>query len=482
MNLSRIATTRITGWKTWRDRSRTHAPATRPALWSRRDGGSTTGRARENRQLAALLPLEVPIRGERARADRFGTHFCVVTFTDGQQDGRGKPAVDYVACIILDALTGRIRATDVIGRAAPNGIGAVLPQTSPDGATVFALDIVAAVHARGHDISYHIYSHSSAGGSPEGSSPIPTPDPEPRRTTASTSTSDGDHAARGRALDCCDVAPITELLVGVSPPLWKRLLDVLGSVLGLLCLSPLFIALAVYIKAVSPGPVFFRQSRIGLRGATFQIWKLRTMHVNADTSVHQQHVLAMIAGEGSTDKPMEKLDGADPRIIRGGLLLRHSSIDELPQLINVLLGDMSLVGPRPEMPYAFAAYLPWHTRRFEVLHGMTGLWQVSGKNRMTFREMIRLDIRYGRALSPLRDAAILARTVPVVIRASNGTAAAGVLPTTISFTLSEDMSPSSRTSGNGVVLNLQSDAPGNGAITALSQDPVDRTPRPRDIT
>jgi lipopolysaccharide/colanic/teichoic acid biosynthesis glycosyltransferase len=117
---------------------------------------------------------------------------------------------------------------------------------------------------------------------------------------------------------------------------------------------------------------------------------------------------------------MRKLDRGDPRIIPGGLWLRRLSIDELPQLLNVLQGEMSLVGPRPEMPYAFAAYRPWHARRFNVLPGMTGLWQVSGKNRTTFQEMIRLDIKYGRALEPRQDIAILARTLPVVLAADNG--------------------------------------------------------------
>jgi lipopolysaccharide/colanic/teichoic acid biosynthesis glycosyltransferase len=166
-----------------------------------------------------------------------------------------------------------------------------------------------------------------------------------------------------------------------------------GAVVGIVCFAPLLIALAAYIKVVSRGPVLIRQER--------------------------KHVLAMIAQHGDAEGAMRKLDSADPRIIPGGLWLRRSSIDELPQLVNVLLGEMSLVGPRPEMPYAFEAYDPWHTRRFDVLPGMTGLWQVSGKNHTTFREMIRLDINYGRALMPARDIAILTRTLPVVLGAAN---------------------------------------------------------------
>lgn len=420
MSLSLNSTTRIARRRAWTEWSRTTTTML-SAIWPPRISFAG-GLAGEGAQPNMPGPLEASIRAEQARVDRFGTHFCVVTFIPAERSpgDQGATPAEQVSRLVLDILTQRVRMTDVIGTLGTTGVGVVLPLTDPEGASVFATDIVEALRARGHDISYRIYSHTgvpphgSAGG-PSSGHGTGQPQAAPTRRGNDADCADPPNAAT------MDTAHVAELLAGMSPPGWKRALDIVGSALGLVCLAPLFMLLAVYIKIVSPGPVFFRQTRIGLRGTSFRIWKFRTMHVNSDTSAHQQHVLALISGDGNGEKPMQKLDGGDPRIIRGGLFLRRSSIDELPQLINVLFGDMSLVGPRPEMPYAYAAYQPWQARRFDVLPGMTGLWQVSGKNRTTFREMIRLDIRYGRALSPLRDASILVRTVPVVLYARNGT-------------------------------------------------------------
>jgi lipopolysaccharide/colanic/teichoic acid biosynthesis glycosyltransferase len=176
-------------------------------------------------------------------------------------------------------------------------------------------------------------------------------------------------------------------------------------------LSPLFAAMIVYIKCVSPGQAFFRQKRVGFQGQLFTFFKFRTMHENNDHTVHRDYVKELIRAR----IPMEKLDcGSDRRIIPGGKIFREACMDELPQLFNVLRGDMSLVGPRPCIPYEAAEYLRWHTRRFDILPGLTGLWQVSGKNRLSFEEMIRLDISYSERLSPGLDLKILLRTIPTV--------------------------------------------------------------------
>jgi len=197
-------------------------------------------------------------------------------------------------------------------------------------------------------------------------------------------------------------------------PAWKRTLDIFGSFFGLIILSPLFLVVAILIKVVSPGPVFFKQTRIGYGAKEFNFWKFRTMKVNADTSSHEKYLSELInedddEGEGDV-KPMIKQDRDNPNIIPFGHFLRSSCLDELPQLINVLLGDMSLVGPRPPIPYEVEEYLIWHKNRFDGLPGMTGLWQVSGKNRLTFKEMIRLDIQYERQMSLLTDLKILLMT------------------------------------------------------------------------
>jgi len=195
-------------------------------------------------------------------------------------------------------------------------------------------------------------------------------------------------------------------------PLWKRAIDIAGSLVALLLLSPLLLLVALLIKIVSPGPVLFRQKRVGYLGRVFTLWKFRTMHVNADTTLHQNYLRELIRNE----KEMTKLDhGRDPRIIPLGNLLRATGIDELPQLINILLGDMSLVGPRPCLPYEAYEYHPWQMRRFDAVPGLTGLWQVSGKNRTTFAEMMRLDIGYARKRAFLLDVMIVLKTIPAIV-------------------------------------------------------------------
>jgi lipopolysaccharide/colanic/teichoic acid biosynthesis glycosyltransferase len=192
-------------------------------------------------------------------------------------------------------------------------------------------------------------------------------------------------------------------------PAWKRGLDVLGAAVGLLALAPLLAAIAALIAVVSPGPVFFGQRRVGRGGAEFTMWKFRTMRVGTDTQAHERAVSQEIAVDGRLTKA-----NYASAYIPFGPLLRKSSLDELPQLFNVLLGTMSLVGPRPEPVYAVKHYHPWHRRRLDVLPGMTGLWQISGKNRTTFRRMLELDLAYAERQSLGLDLWILLKT-PLVI-------------------------------------------------------------------
>lgn len=195
-------------------------------------------------------------------------------------------------------------------------------------------------------------------------------------------------------------------------PVAKRLLDLLCLLLALPTLLPIFAIIGLLIKIVSPGPVFFRQERVGFMGRKFWIFKFRTMRVNAETETHQNHLKHLI----QSDKPMEKIDAkGDPRIIKFGRFLRSSGLDELPQLINVLRGEMSLVGPRPCTPYEYEQFQPWHKQRFQTLPGLTGLWQVSGKNRTTFNAMINLDIKYAKEWSVWLDLKIMLMTFPVLL-------------------------------------------------------------------
>ena len=196
----------------------------------------------------------------------------------------------------------------------------------------------------------------------------------------------------------------------------KRAMDIAGSVAALLACSPLFLVIAVVVKLSSPGPVFFRQKRIGQHGIPFVFLKFRTMLAGSDSSIHKDYVLKLIAGEAERKSATGNTEGFykltdDPRITRVGAFLRRTSLDELPQFFNVLKGEMSLVGPRPAIPYEVEAYEIWHRRRLlEAKPGITGLWQVSGRSRVKFDDMVRLDLQYARTWSPWMDIKILLRT------------------------------------------------------------------------
>lgn len=195
-------------------------------------------------------------------------------------------------------------------------------------------------------------------------------------------------------------------------PGWKRALDIAIIILALPLLVPLMLFIAVMIWVVSEGPILFRQERVGLRGSRFMCFKFRTMIANTDTAIHKGHLDNLM----NSDQPMVKMDlKGDPRIIPLGVPLRASGLDELPQIINVLRGEMSLVGPRPCVSYEYEKYLPWQKERFNTLPGLTGLWQVSGKNRTTFDEMIQFDIEYSREKTPAMDIMIILKTVPALL-------------------------------------------------------------------
>jgi lipopolysaccharide/colanic/teichoic acid biosynthesis glycosyltransferase len=199
----------------------------------------------------------------------------------------------------------------------------------------------------------------------------------------------------------------------VPMPRWKRALDVACCLAALPVLVLLTLLTAIVMKLTAPGPVFFRQERVGYRGKRFMCYKFRTMVVGADSRVHQTHCDQLI----QSNAPMVKMDSrGDSRLIPGGGLIRASGLDELPQVINVLRGDMSIVGPRPCVPYEYEKYLPWQRERFNAVPGLSGLWQVSGKNRTTFEEMMRLDVHYARNVSCSLDLRIILLTVPALIR------------------------------------------------------------------
>ena len=201
----------------------------------------------------------------------------------------------------------------------------------------------------------------------------------------------------------------------------KRTMDIVGSVLALTICAPLFLVIAAAIKLTSKGPVFFRQTRVGQYGVPFVFLKFRSMYTDSDSDIHEGYVREFIAGKAERKPSNENSEGVykltnDPRVTRLGAFLRKTSLDELPQFFNVFRGDMSLVGPRPPILYEVGAYDIWHRRRLlEAMPGITGLWQVNGRSRLKFDEMVRLDLRYAQTWSPWLDVKILARTPRAVL-------------------------------------------------------------------
>jgi exopolysaccharide biosynthesis polyprenyl glycosylphosphotransferase len=203
---------------------------------------------------------------------------------------------------------------------------------------------------------------------------------------------------------------------------YKRIFDIVITIITLIILSPILFVVIIAIKLDSPGPLFYEQERIGKKGIPFKMYKFRSMFFNSDASIHQEYVTKLIVQnqkpddfsiEQGNDLKMKN----DPRITRVGKWIRKLSIDELPQLINVFRGEMSLVGPRPPLPYELAHYKEWHLHRLEVLPGMTGLWQVKGRNRVSFDEMVRMDLDYIQRQSVGLDLLILLQTPFAVLSA-----------------------------------------------------------------
>jgi lipopolysaccharide/colanic/teichoic acid biosynthesis glycosyltransferase len=202
----------------------------------------------------------------------------------------------------------------------------------------------------------------------------------------------------------------------------KRIFDIAVSATMILLASPMMLAVAVAVARTSPGPIIFRQKRLGKGCEPFVFYKFRSMAANVDDTIHREFVTTLINGghtdinQQDADKPLYKIK-ADPRLTPIGQFIRRTSLDELPQLFNVLKGDMSLVGPRPPLLYEAEKYQSWHLRRIlEIKPGITGLWQVEGRSKVSFDEMVRMDLRYTRDWSLMLDLKILTKTVAVVIR------------------------------------------------------------------
>lgn len=205
-------------------------------------------------------------------------------------------------------------------------------------------------------------------------------------------------------------------LIWLPTPIWKRAIDIVAAGLALVLLSPLLALIALYIRTVSRGPAIFKQSRLGEMGKPFTIYKFRTMYSGDSEQATLEH-REYVSSRAELDEVVSKPDLAD-RLIPGGAFLRQRSLDELPQLVNVLIGNMSLIGPRPDV-LGWRDYTDWQRRRFEVKPGISGLWQVSGKNRLSFSRMMELDIEYVERRSFWFDMWIASQTIRLIIHKDN---------------------------------------------------------------
>jgi lipopolysaccharide/colanic/teichoic acid biosynthesis glycosyltransferase len=306
-----------------------------------------------------LSPLELRrvIDHERARADRTRQPFSLITL------GWRRRRQPEATAALVRALNERLRCTDAVGWMAEDVVAVVLVDTDAAGARAAARAIL------------DRYPAAIA----------------PLQCAIATYPDD----------------PMDGLFVQRMPP-GKRLGDIVGAAIGLVLSAPLIALAIVAMKITSPGPAFFTQQRAGLGGRPFTIYKLRTMSDGAAAA------RASLAAQNEVDGAAFKLR-RDPRVTRVGRLLRHLSIDELPQFWNVLVGDMSLVGPRPLPCDEAAACAPWQRHRLDVTPGLTGIWQVSGRNDVPFTDWMRMDLRYVRNRSLQQDATVMLRTVPAVL-------------------------------------------------------------------
>ena len=332
---------------------------------------------------------------EKRRADRSKASLSMVLFRF--DDTRDDPPGDVNR--LLGVLCRSKRETDVVGYLSDDQIAVLLPDTDAQGTTVLTRKVVAHTGELGLSTVSATY---------------------PGRVFE-------DLKVENRATQNANPF-LLEGFEGAnagSYPL-KRSLDLVGAIAALLLLSPLMLIIAVVVAATSPGPVIFKQVRLGKRGVPFTFYKFRSMHCQADDQIHREYVAKLITGDleginqGEVTKPLYKMKD-DPRITRFGRLLRKTSMDELPQLFNVLKGEMSLVGPRPPLPYEAEKYESWHLRRIlEIKPGITGLWQVNGRSKTCFDEMVRMDLRYTRTCSLALDLKILLKTVKVVLEVRRG--------------------------------------------------------------
>lgn len=359
---------------------------------------------------------------ERTRADHNNHLISLILFDIAPKENNGTLVPN-----LLTLIAKGLRSAGKSGWFDREHIGVLLPDTNRCGAIQIVEDICSLVKTTVPPLGYRVYTYPVQWPPNDSGHETPTyfvgshSQSQSKKCQGVCINGVGDNLPNTQQSSAnappngLDLLKLIEPFFVHSMPFWKRMIDLFGALLALVVLSPLMVLIALFIKIVSPGPVFYKQERIGTNGSKFTMLKFRTMTVDVDPRDHQEYVTGLIHNSNNKeeDKPMAKL-GNHADIIPLGRMLRNTALDELPQLFNVLKGEMSLVGPRPPIPYEVEQYLPWHFARFDATPGMTGLWQVSGKNRLSFTEMMRLDIQYAAKISCWSDIAILLKT-PIAI-------------------------------------------------------------------
>lgn len=393
------------------------------------------------------------MRHERLRSERYETPLSLVVVDIKALMhgfvGPGKMLTRVFLRHVGEGLRNSTRECDIKGWYQEGRAGILTPHTDESGARALArnlsMDLARRFGPESHGEEHKLSRFIVLASLPAHGNSLPAKDhrtkakPSPVRAHDYRSSSSAPNsptlALRSIKGGAVDVALLTwpisiELLTyeqarGLQLKL-KRAMDVLGSLFGIALFGPLMLFIALLIKITSSGPILFRQERLGFLGKPFTFLKFRSMKANCDQSLHRQYVTELINGHndainnGTPAQPVYKING-DPRVTWIGRFLRKTSLDELPQFFNVLRGDMSLVGPRPPIPYECHNYQRWHCRRvLEVKPGITGLWQISGRSRTTFNEMVRLDLTYVRTWSLWLDVKILLRTPWAVVSTKGG--------------------------------------------------------------
>jgi len=357
-------------------------------------GVSTAADAARRRSAARIQARDVlprhhfseQLEREKRRTDRSKAPLSIALFDLG-----GRTAGDHIAMArLVDIVCANKRETDFLGCLTGETVAVLLPDTDGEGTACFTRKIVGCagdLALSTIEQTYPDHLFRTLGGEHNDEPPVSFDDPASRK----------------------------------GGYILKRCIDFIGAVTLILLLSPLMLVTAAAIALSSPGPIIYKQIRLGRGGKPFNFYKFRSMRHDVDDRIHREYVTGLIAASKQADRnsagprPWCKLE-SDPRITPVGRVIRKTSIDELPQLLNVVKGDLSLVGPRPPLPYEASAYESWHLRRiFEVQPGITGLWQVEGGH-ATFDEMVRMDLRYLRTWSLMLDLKLLIKTASTVLR------------------------------------------------------------------